>query len=147
MTNETYFNQMMRLSEAFGSKLYTKPRLTLIAREVKHYSDHVFERAVNRLIMTNRSTPLLLEIKEACEAVVAEDKQRERENAPQLSMVEQLCEAAKRTTADKDFVQACLKTLQHFLDGKISKSVFLSHCNELDSVARQIGTAVSRGAK
>lgn len=138
MTEEKFQEQMLRLTEVFGAKHYTTPRLKLILGGVKNIPDGVFERAVTRLIMTKRVAPLVIELQTACDQVTAEDKQRAKENAPSVGMFDQLRDAAHKTTADREFAALCLKTLQSFLDRRITPRQFWEACDGLDSMANQI---------
>ncbi len=137
MTAEKFNEQVLRLTEVFGATHYTAPRLKVILTSVKHIRDDHFERTITRLIATKRTAPLVTEITEAYEAILSEDRQRSRENAPTVGMLGQLQEAARRTTADKDFVKACMKLLEDKLDGRITHDQFLQGCGLLDEAARE----------
>lgn len=138
MTEQKFGEQMMRLSDVFGPKYYTTQRLKIILQSIRHVDNGVFERAVTRLIATKRIAPLTPEIMEAVEAVWAEDKQRARESSGSADIYSQLQSASKRTTADPDFVKACLKLLRDRLDGKLNHKQFIEGCDLLDEAARSL---------
>lgn len=140
MTVEKYQEQMLRLSEVFGAKHYSTPRLKLIFNSVRHCDGGLFERAVSRLIMSKRATPLVLEIGEALEQVRAEDIQSQNERAHIFgdTPYDQLAYAAKGSTADPEFVQLCLKTQREFLTGRMTNKEFNEACDSLDALADQI---------
>lgn len=138
MSPAKFQEQMVRITETFGPKHYPNQRLKIIFAALKNVEDGVLERSVNRLIATRRVPPLVPEFLEAVETVRNEDKQRAREHAPTIGMLGQLQEAARRTTADKEFVAACMKHLKSFLDRKISKSQFDEGCQMLDQAASEL---------
>lgn len=138
MNPAKFQEQMARITETFGAKHYTGQRLKIIFATLKGVDDGTLERSVTRLIATRRVPPLVPEFLEAVESVRSEDKQRARENAPMVGMLGQLQEAAKRTTADKDFVGACMSHIRNYLDGKLSKSQFNEGCQMLDQAASEL---------
>jgi hypothetical protein len=139
VTDAEFHTQIERLGAQFGAKAYTGERLKFILLEVRKERGDIFERAVTRLIKTKRAAPLVLDISQAIGDVHAEDKQRARESAPAFSGFDGLLKtAASKTRADKDYVRACIRTLQEYTTGKIDKAQFISACNDLDRVADQI---------
>lgn len=132
---------MLRLTEVFGGKHYTSPRLKVIRQSVRHLTDAVFERSVTRLIATKRTPPLLVEILEAADTVQAEDSQRMRENAPYQPggfLGELRVASGKNETADPEYVRLCMRTLEARLTGKLNREAFYEATESLDSLARQI---------
>ena len=138
MSPEKFNEQILRLADVFGSKHYTTPRLRVILGSLKHYNDSVFERAVNLLIASKRVAPLVLEIAEACDKILADDKQRAREDAPTVGMFGQLQDAARKGTSDREFVTLCLKTVESRMTGKFTDKEFKEACDSIDRLANQI---------
>lgn len=141
MNTVKFQEQMVRITETFGAKHYTAPRLKIIFAALKGVDDGTLERSVTRLIATRRVPPLVPEFLEAVETIRNEDKQRAREEVPPGGVFDQLQLAAQRTRADKDFVTACMEHLKKFLDRRISKTQFDEGCRMLDQAAREFGKA------
>ena len=138
MNTDVFKKQIDRLRETYSDRYYPKPRIEQIWAVTKRETDGTFERAINWLIQTHRSPPLVPEILKAIERIKAEDKQRARESSGSADIYSQLQSASKRTTADPDFVKACLKLLRERLDGKLNHKQFIEGCDLLDEAARSL---------
>lgn len=139
MTLEGFEKQVKRLEDTYNIRNYPKPRVEIIWSAIRHHSDGVFERAVTHLIATHKTTPLVPEIQKAIEFIQAEDKQRAREAAfgTYETPLEALQYAQKKTTANPEFVQGCLRHLTKYLTGGINKKQFLEGCDMLDLAAQE----------
>jgi hypothetical protein len=140
MTKEEFETQLTRLSGSFGIRYYQGERAKVIWDAIHQESHATIDQAFTRLLQTQKTAPMVPEMLKAIEAVHAERKQREREYqltnlASPLELLEQ---ASNKTSADKDFVQACLRTLRGKLDGTITGQAFLEACEALDSLAKTL---------
>ena len=139
MREEIFQAQITRLRETYGSKNYPIERAKILWNAFRNEQDDTFTQAVTLCIAQKRSSPMFQELSEclleARKAIFAARYQP----VPGLNLGLMLQYAASANKmADKDFVQACLFHLKHFLNKEITKEQFVDGCTEIDKLAKQL---------
>jgi hypothetical protein len=138
MEREIFGSQIERLKAEWPHS-YGPEKVRVFWETFRKESNDVFSRAVTRCFATCRSAPLVKELGEAIDWIKREDLQSRQTYGMQgAGFVHQLEAAARKTTADRDFVKGCMKHLWNRLDGRISEADFKKGCDEIDSVASRI---------
>ena len=138
MTVEKFELEMNRLKKQWPST-YSAERLGLLFKAYRSTPDSIFERAVTKLLLTQRAAPLI----EAFEKAIREAHNEHAEEIRQFharqphTPFEQLEAAAGMNSgsADPTFVKDCLEVLRSFMTGKITKAEFDATCRLLDEAA------------
>lgn len=132
MTAENFQNQMNRLKDVFGDKYYPVERCAVIFRRIRHVGEDIFEKAIELLLASKRSPPMLPEIIGAIEETSVIEKKK---------MSYGSINPEEPGLADPDFVDMCNNLFQDFSRGKITKDQFVTQCSQLERLAEQITKA------
>jgi len=131
--------QMARLKNQWPTS-YSDERLMLLWQAFKDVGGQDFKEAVDEILMTQRSAPLLDEISKAVN--LAKKRFYERQQAKDASIMGMMHQAAEvNDTADPAFVEDCLNLLDQLLTKKITYKEFLQGCDLLTVAANRFSKA------
>lgn len=140
MDKKFFETQVKRLQEVYGDRGYPNERVNLIWSAFRNTFDEVFKEAIDDLISSKRSAPMLPEILEAVDVCINRDKERRLQTQQVITGQDVLTQmkAAARIAPNKDFAGACMKLLEDYQKGKLNKKQFLEGCDFLDATAKKI---------
>lgn len=145
MTKLTFENQMKRLATIWGQNNYHPEVIAILWRAFQNAFDEHFIAAIDQIIANHparHKPPLLDHLDKALEEA------KIRANAPRIegnafANVLSTAASSEQASADPELVQACIRTFNEYVLGRISREQFLSACDALDNLAGHI----SRGKK
>lgn len=140
MTNEFFITQVKRLKDVYGEKAYPDERVRLMWNAFKNCFDEVFKEACDDLITHRRTAPMLPEMLEAVDVCINRDKERRLQTQQVISGQDVLTQmkAASKISPNKDFSSMCIKLLDDYQKGKLTKKQFEEGCDFLDETAKKI---------
>jgi hypothetical protein len=129
-----YEQQMNRLKEQWPNA-YSKERMKVIFNAFRDVPNFDFRDAITHCLGNSKGSPLLPELIEAVNKTRSIRLQKER--IDEEAAFGALDYAAKNnTTADREFVNQCLKLYDDLITKKITKKQFDEGCDLLDQAAK-----------
>lgn len=141
MQKSVFNTQLARLKTQWVNS-YGPERELLIWKSFEVCRDEDFVRAVEILLSEERGAPLIPQFERAVSQ--AESERRQRYVAKGFGsggFAGQLESVSKRTTADPEFVKACMQTLNIYLGGGMPRADFVAQCDLLDRAAKEFTRA------
>ncbi len=138
MTTPVFAKQIERLRGTYGERAYPKERMSLFWLAFERVTDEVFSEAVDELIATNRSAPLLREIESAVSEAKVRDAERRRLSGAGYLETLRDAQAKAPNQQTKEFAKGCVDLVTRLTSRKISKEHFLQACDMLDLAAREM---------
>jgi hypothetical protein len=132
------FNAQMGRVRSQWPNAYGPERELLIWKAFEVCPDKDFIRATEILLSEERGAPLVPQFERAISQAAMERRQQNAQRGLPTGFVSVLETAAKKTTADPEFVKACMQTIHAKLDGRMSHSDFLAQCDLLDRAAKEL---------
>lgn len=126
--------EMKRLKSQWPNS-YSDERMKIFFNAFRDVSNSDFREAVTHCLATYKSAPLLRELTEGVISAKNNYLQKKRiEEATAKNILSYAYE--KNTTADREFVDNCMKLFDDLYTKKITKAQFDEGCNLLDQAAR-----------
>ncbi len=150
MIRATFETQFKRMDDVWGPKAYANEAKALFWRAFEKLDDAVFVEAVELLIVTCRSKPMMKEFNTAIDEAyeLAKDRAAVGARDQEVSFLSLMGHVAQEnTTADPDYVKACMQLLKDKATGKITSEQFFRQCDELDRLAEQMAKVKSGGLR
>ena len=140
MDSQFFKNQIKRLQDVYRETSYPPERVNLIWNAFRNTFDAVFKEAIDDLISSKRSAPMLPEMLEAVDICVNRDKERRLQTQQVITGQDVLTQikATAKIAPNKDFAQVCIKLLEDYKTGKLNKKQFIEGCDFLDTTAKKI---------
>jgi len=148
MEKKIFETQLRRMKETWGERHYPAERGGILWRAFQNVYDDDFEEAVDQLIANSRMAPMLDGLAKAVdEAKVRRNQRNLRSGIGIPGFGKLLEEASTKTSANSEFVKACLKLLQDKIGKNLNKTQFLQGCDYLDTVARQLNEGANDNSR
>lgn len=135
MQLDEFQEQVKRLADNYGSRVYPPERTKIYFRVFCRHDISIFSESVDDLIANNRSAPMLQEITDAIQEVLS--RKRTSEAQTQRSLLETFDDLTENHTSleSKDFARACTELLKRKLKGEFSTAQWSQACDYLDDCA------------
>lgn len=139
MEYETFAGEIKRLQDVYGKNSYPQERQKVLWRTFQKLPDSVFVDAVEFLIVSHRSTPLVKEFHDAVNEGWERKKREEYEYSRSRDMVSILKDAYNPALYSdsnvRERIKGRIKLLTDYTSGKIKRPAFEQGLNFYDEAA------------